>query len=124
MHETTPHRVSTAPQSLDLSRDGAAVWASGLTRSFVSGRGRSAKTVHALSGVDLGIGRGELFGVLGPERSKRAISERLAERVRAPIPCARALHRMELRKRGSEFLGHRYDLIRLGLHTSGLSFAF
>ncbi len=66
MHEATPQRVTTAPETLDLSRDGAAVWASGLTRSFVSGRGRSAKTVHALSGVDLGIGRGELFGVLGP----------------------------------------------------------
>jgi len=56
-------------RGLDLSRDGAAVWARALTRSFVSGRarpGRAARTVHALSGVDLAIGRGELFGVLGP----------------------------------------------------------
>ena len=58
------------PQAaLDLTRDGAAVWVHALARSFTSGRGRpgkGAKTVHALTGVDLAIGRGELFGVLGP----------------------------------------------------------
>ncbi|MGH7724033.1 MAG: ATP-binding cassette domain-containing protein, partial [Candidatus Eiseniibacteriota bacterium] len=56
--------------ALDLSRDGAAVWVQGLARSFAGGRGKGKdkgrKTVHALAGIDLAIGRGELFGILGP----------------------------------------------------------
>ena len=53
----------------DLSRDGAAVWTHALTRTFQSGRGKRGdpkKEVSALAGIDLAIGRGELFGILGP----------------------------------------------------------
>ena len=56
-----------APPTLDLSRDGAAVWVRGLTRSFESGKKKEGKrTVVAVDGIDVAIGRGELFGILGP----------------------------------------------------------
>jgi len=54
------------PRSLDLSREGAAVWVKGLTRSFESGKKAPKKTVVAVDGIDVAIGRGELFGILGP----------------------------------------------------------
>src|SRR5262245_24392167 len=52
----------------DLSSEGAAVWAVALTRTFDGAKKRGAprKTVSALGGIDLAIGRGELFGILGP----------------------------------------------------------
>ena len=51
----------------DLSREGAAVWVSGLTRTFESGKKAGKKrTVVAIAGIDVAIGRGELFGILGP----------------------------------------------------------
>jgi ABC-2 type transport system ATP-binding protein len=52
----------------DLSKDGAAVWTQGLTRTFDTGKkkGGAARTVIAIAGIDLAIGRGELFGILGP----------------------------------------------------------
>ena len=54
------------PRTLDLSREGAAVWVEGLTRSFESGKKAGKKTVVAIAGIDVAIGRGELFGILGP----------------------------------------------------------
>src|SRR5688572_31519585 len=60
------NRPAKAP---DLSRDGAAVWTHALTRTFTGGRvkrGAPKTTVTALGGIDLAIGRGELFGILGP----------------------------------------------------------
>jgi ABC-2 type transport system ATP-binding protein len=66
--DRTPEK--RALPALDLSRDGAAVWAGGLTRTFEAGRNRAkaggAREVTALAGIDLAIGRGELFGILGP----------------------------------------------------------
>ena len=53
--------------TLDLSRDGAAVWIKGLARTFESGRRKETKkTVVAVAGIDVAIGHGELFGILGP----------------------------------------------------------
>jgi len=67
MHDNEARsRPAKAP---DLSRDGAAVWTHALTREFAGGRpkrGTPRKTVTALGGIDLAIGRGELFGILGP----------------------------------------------------------
>jgi ABC-type glutathione transport system ATPase component len=61
-----------APPTLDLSRDGAAVWVHGLTRSFESGKKKEGKkTVVAVDGIDVAIGRGELFGILGPTAPAR-----------------------------------------------------
>jgi ABC-2 type transport system ATP-binding protein len=59
-------RAARAP---DRSREGAAVWTHALTRTFDGGRGKRGaprKVVSALGGIDLSIGRGELFGILGP----------------------------------------------------------
>jgi ABC-type glutathione transport system ATPase component len=53
------------PRSLDLSREAAAVWVKGLARTFESGKKAPKKTVVAVDGFDVGIGRGELFGILG-----------------------------------------------------------
>ncbi|MEP7028708.1 MAG: ABC transporter ATP-binding protein [Candidatus Eisenbacteria bacterium] len=53
--------------TLDLSRERAAVWVKGLTRTFEAGKRKDGKrTVTAVAGIDLAIGRGELFGILGP----------------------------------------------------------
>ena len=55
------------PPALDLSRDGAAVWVKDLTRTFESGKKKEGKrTIVAVDGIDVAIGRGELFGILGP----------------------------------------------------------
>jgi ABC-2 type transport system ATP-binding protein len=55
------------PLALDLSRNGAAVWVKGLARTFDSGKKKEGKrTVVAVDGIDVAIGRGELFGILGP----------------------------------------------------------
>jgi ABC-2 type transport system ATP-binding protein len=65
-------RIADAPHApprptLDLSKDGAAVWVQGLTRTFEAGKKKGVKRiVTAIAGIDVAIGRGELFGILGP----------------------------------------------------------
>src|SRR5262245_44425827 len=65
-----PRPVERSRPALDVSREGAAVWAQALTRTFPAGRakrgGKSSRTIAAVDGIDLAIGRGELFGILGP----------------------------------------------------------
>ena len=71
MNQPTPPVADAAPRSTDLSREGAAVWCRALTRSFVSGRGRSAKTVQALPGIDLAHRARRGVRPAGPQRRRQ-----------------------------------------------------
>jgi len=62
-------RMDERQRTLDLTREGAAVWVQGLTRTFeASARAARGgkKLVRAIDGIDLAVGKGELFGILGP----------------------------------------------------------
>lgn len=49
-----------------MKSDSLILRTSKLTKTFVTGRGKSQKTVEAVKGVDLEVNKGEIFGFLGP----------------------------------------------------------
>jgi ABC-2 type transport system ATP-binding protein len=49
----------------------------GLRKTFRTGRGRKAATVEAVRGVDLMVGKGEIFGFLGPNGAGKTSTLRM-----------------------------------------------
>jgi ABC-2 type transport system ATP-binding protein len=56
----------------------------GLTKSFRSGRGRKARVVEAVRGVDLAVDRSEIFGFLGPNGAGKTTTLRILTTLLAP----------------------------------------
>ena len=50
---------------------------SGLRKTFSSGKGGKARTVHAVAGVDLDVQEGEIFGFLGPNGAGKTTTLRM-----------------------------------------------
>lgn len=62
----------------------AAVLTSGLTRAYQVGKGRSARTVHALDGFELAVEPGEVHGLLGPNGAGKTTLCRILSTVLLP----------------------------------------
>ncbi|MDF1604559.1 ATP-binding cassette domain-containing protein [Nocardioides sp. YIM 152315] len=53
------------------------ITARGLVQTFHTGRGKAAKEVHAVDGVDLDVGEGEVVGFLGPNGAGKTTTLRM-----------------------------------------------
>ena len=56
----------------------------GLRKTFSSGKGRKARTVEAVRGVDLDVAEGEIFGFLGPNGAGKTTTLRMLATLIAP----------------------------------------
>ncbi len=56
----------------------------GLRKSFKTGKRRQTATVEAVKGVDLTVGRGEIFGFLGPNGAGKTTTLRMLATLLAP----------------------------------------
>ena len=53
------------------------ITARGLVQTFHTGRGKNAKDVHAVDGVDLDVSEGEVVGFLGPNGAGKTTTLRM-----------------------------------------------
>jgi ABC-2 type transport system ATP-binding protein len=73
LEETAPEVAAAAR----VDRGDPMIEATGLIKSYRSGRGRKASTVEAVRGVDFSVRRGEIVGFLGPNGAGKSTTMRM-----------------------------------------------
>ncbi|MEV4082772.1 ATP-binding cassette domain-containing protein [Nonomuraea fuscirosea] len=74
------------------------IQAEGLRKTFTTRSGKGAQTVEAVRGVDLGVAKGEIFGVLGPNGAGKTTTIRMLATLIAPDAGTATIAGHDLRK--------------------------
>lgn len=74
------------------------IQAEGLRKTFTTRSRKGAQTVEAVRGVDLGVAKGEIFGVLGPNGAGKTTTIRMLATLIAPDAGTATIAGHDLRK--------------------------